>query len=155
MNILDYFPNGWTPSKLQAEVLIELALRWESSQVFILKLDVAPGKCLKKGTKVRMYDGSSKAIEAILPGEKVMGPDSKPRLILNTCQGVTDLYKIIPKRGESYSVTHNHTLALKVPTEEKVNGQRKVRQRKTEITVTDFLQNRPRFKNRLSNIKPQ
>lgn len=44
MAILDYFPNGWTPSKLQAEVLTELELRWNSAKVFVLKLDVASGK---------------------------------------------------------------------------------------------------------------
>lgn len=43
-NILDYFPNGWQPSKLQAQVLRELELRWNSAQVFVLKLDVASGK---------------------------------------------------------------------------------------------------------------
>lgn len=44
MSILDWFPNQWTPSKLQAEVLIELEQRWNSSQVFVLRLDVASGK---------------------------------------------------------------------------------------------------------------
>jgi len=43
-SILDYFPNGWTPTKLQADVLTELQLRWNSAEVFVLKLDVASGK---------------------------------------------------------------------------------------------------------------
>jgi len=42
--ILRHFPNGWTPSKLQREVLVELEHRWNSADVFVLKLDVASGK---------------------------------------------------------------------------------------------------------------
>ena len=144
-SILDFFPNGWTPTKLQRETLVELEHRWNSSKVFVLKLDVASGKCLKKGTKVLMYDGTSRKIEDIFPGEKVMGPDSQPRLVLNTCKGITELYKITPKRGEAYTVTHNHILALKVPKEKQVKGKRTVRQEKIEISVTDFLEKSKTF----------
>jgi len=44
MSILDWFPNGWTPTKLQREVLVELEHRWNTAQVFVLRLDVASGK---------------------------------------------------------------------------------------------------------------
>ena len=43
-SILDHFPNGWTPTDLQRDVLLELEARWNSAQVFVLKLDVASGK---------------------------------------------------------------------------------------------------------------
>ena len=39
-SILDYFPNGHKPSDIQAKVLTELELRWNSSNVFVYGTEV-------------------------------------------------------------------------------------------------------------------
>jgi hypothetical protein len=138
-SILEFFPKGYTPSDIQAKVLKEIEVRWANTEVFILNLEVASGKCLKVGTKIRMFDGSAKAVEDILSGEYVMGPDSLPRKVLNTCSGSAQLYTITPKRGPSYTVTHNHILCLKTPKHIYDKGYKKTIQVKQHITVSDFL----------------
>ena len=52
------------------------------------------GKCLAKGTKVLMADGSVRRIEDIREGERVMGPDSKPRNVLSTVKGRDRMYRV-------------------------------------------------------------
>ena len=39
------------------------------------------GKCLAKDTPVLMYNGSIKLVQDIVVGDKIMGPDSKPRTV--------------------------------------------------------------------------
>lgn len=72
------------------------------------------GKCLARGTKILMYNGTLKAVEDIVIGDLLMGPDSKSRKVLSTTQGFSDLFKIVPKKGESYTVNSDHILALKM-----------------------------------------
>lgn len=43
-SILDYFPNNWTPTDLQKQVLLEVEARWNSAKVMILKLETSSGK---------------------------------------------------------------------------------------------------------------
>jgi len=70
------------------------------------------GKCLHKGTPVLMYDGSIRKIENIKVGDVVMGDDSTPRNVLETHNGIDKMYKIINKRGDSYTVNSQHILSL-------------------------------------------
>lgn len=70
------------------------------------------GKCLMKGEKVLMYDGSIKNVEDIKLGESVMGDDSTPRTVLETHFGKDTLYKITNRRGDSYTVNSHHILSL-------------------------------------------
>lgn len=71
------------------------------------------GKCLGKGTKIIMYDGTLKNVEDIKAGEKLMGPDSTPREVLSTTRGIDTLYKVKQKRGIDYVVNSEHILSLK------------------------------------------
>ena len=71
-------------------------------------------KCFGKGTKVLMYDGTSKKIEDICIGDTVMGWDSTPRKVLETHSGTEKMYRItLNKNGESYTCNKNHILTLK------------------------------------------
>ena len=45
------------------------------------------GKCLAPGTKILMYDYSTKPVEDIKTGDLIMGDDSTPRKILSTTSG--------------------------------------------------------------------
>ena len=71
------------------------------------------GKCLGEGTPILMYDGKIKSVEDIVAGDRLMGPDSKPRNVLSVCSGVEMLYKIIPVKGDPYVVNASHILSLK------------------------------------------
>lgn len=70
------------------------------------------GKCMAKGTKILMYDSTFKNIENIKCGEKIMGPDSKQRIVLSKCNGFDTMYKIIPEKGEPFICNSVHVLTL-------------------------------------------
>lgn len=70
------------------------------------------GKCFGEDTKVWMYDGTTKFIQDIKVGDLVMGPDSKPRKVLNVHTGLDDMYQIRPTVGDTYLVNSKHDLYL-------------------------------------------
>lgn len=57
------------------------------------------GKCHIKGTQIIMADGSRKKVEDIKLFDKVMGPDNKPRTVLELHHGKDHMYKITPSSG--------------------------------------------------------
>jgi len=71
------------------------------------------GKCLGKGTRVVMLDGSLCAVEDIRAGDILMGPDSRGRVVLSTCSGREEMYWIQQKHGTDYRVNGSHILSLK------------------------------------------
>lgn len=74
------------------------------------------GKCLRDGTLVMMHDGSTRKVEDIKVGDKLMGDDSTPRTVINTVSGSEDLYEIRalrPTRSDVWACTGDHVLCLK------------------------------------------
>lgn len=71
------------------------------------------GKCLAKGTKVLMFDGTTRSVETIKVGEKLMGPDSKPRNVLALGRGNDEMFKIQQIKGDSFIVNKDHILVVK------------------------------------------
>ena len=71
------------------------------------------GKCLGRGTKVLLYDGTLKAVENVQMGDELMGPDSKPRRVLSCIYGWGQMYRIHQRRGMDYRVNGDHLLALR------------------------------------------
>ncbi len=72
------------------------------------------GKCFGKGTRVLMFDGTTKAVEDVRAGDQLMGDDSTPRKVLSTTTGYDKLYRVVPEKGQSYIVNGDHILALKI-----------------------------------------
>lgn len=70
------------------------------------------GKCLAKGTKVLMYNGTTKPVEQLLPGQDVMGDDSKSRRIISIASGKSELFEITQECGTKYTVNKEHILTL-------------------------------------------
>lgn len=66
------------------------------------------GECLAKGTGILMSDGRTKLVEEIVPGDSVMGIDSTPRNVLSVHNGMDNMYKIIPAKGDSFIVNSKH-----------------------------------------------
>ena len=80
------------------------------------------GKCHGSGTKIRMFDGSVKVVENIRPGDCLLGPDSKHRLVKGISRGHGNLFKVIPTKGEIWVCNEDHILSLKhTETKEIVN----------------------------------
>jgi elongation factor 1-alpha len=74
--------------------------------------NVDSGKCFAKGTKILMFDATSKNVEDIKVGDVLMGDDSNKRIVLETHSGIGQLYKI-KFNNTSYEVNGEHILCLK------------------------------------------
>src|SRR5690606_12571772 len=79
----------------------------------IYQLATGGGKCLGKDTPVLMFDGSFKMVQDIKKGDRLMGVDSSPRNVMSTCNGIDNLYRITPLKGESFICNEPHVLSLK------------------------------------------
>jgi superfamily II DNA or RNA helicase len=69
--------------------------------------------CHKKGTQIIMFDGSTKYVEDIVIGDKIMGPDSTERTVTELCRGSDRMISIKPKFGNSFVINENHILSFK------------------------------------------
>lgn len=99
------------------------------------------GKCFGKGTRVLMFDGSVKNVEDVKNGDLVMGDDSTPRLVEGVTTGVDTLYKITPKKGDSFVVNKSHILSL---VSNKLDGEKEY----TDISLEEYLAKSDNFKKR-------
>lgn len=70
-----------------------------------------PG-CFEPGTEILMYNGIIKKVEEVVVGDVIMGDDGTPRNVLELCHDFDEMYKIIPLKGESYTVNKKHDLVL-------------------------------------------
>lgn len=64
--------------------------------------------------KALLFNGDIININDIKIGDKLMGDDSKPREVLDIKKNNMEIFKIIPSRGEMYTVSKNHKLILTV-----------------------------------------
>jgi hypothetical protein len=94
------------------------------------------GKCLGRGTPVLLLDGTVKAVEDIVIGDILMGPDSCGRKVLSTTVGFGKLYKVIPTKGDSYIVNDAHILSL---------FSDKFSQEPINISIKEFLSSNENF----------
>jgi superfamily II DNA or RNA helicase len=72
------------------------------------------GKCHSAGTKIVMYDGTTKNVEDIQVGDRLMGIDSTPRTVQDTCIGKGEMYEIAPYKSKPFKVNKDHILSLEV-----------------------------------------
>lgn len=70
------------------------------------------GKCHSTEDLVRMYNGGVKKAVEVRVGDVLMGPDSKPRNVLEIYGGFEDLYKVTPNKGDGYECTGDHLIRL-------------------------------------------
>ena len=108
------------------------------------------GKCLDLLTKVMMYDGTIKFAKDVKIGDLLMGDDNEPRKVLKLVHGNEELFEVIPRRGESFTVTGDHQLTLKRRT--KIRKRNGVSRRDPghgeiiDITVNGFQKKSKTFK---------
>lgn len=81
---------------------------------YLVQMATGLGKCFARGTKILMFDGSLKEVQNIVPGDLVMGWDSKPRIVKSCAKGKEKMYEIKRKKHESYIVNESHILSLKI-----------------------------------------
>ena len=71
------------------------------------------GKCFSLDTGILMFDGSTKRANEIVPGDQVMGDDSKPRTVQEVHRGHGPMFRVRPEHGEPWYCTEEHVLVLK------------------------------------------
>jgi len=87
---------------------VDLGVDVQKSNILLL----GPSGCHRKGQKVLMWDGTLLAVENVKVGDKLMGPDSTPRTVLELHRGVEDMVEITPSKGEPWVVNKGHILTL-------------------------------------------
>ena len=134
--------------------LDRLTSGWQKSDLVIIAARPAMGKCLGKGTKVVMFDGTLKKVEDVRVGDQLMGDDSTPRRVLSLARGRERMYWVRQNRGLDYRVNESHILSLKrspsghCRTEgPHANGD------VLNISVRDYLSKAPKFRTNYKGYK--
>lgn len=120
---------------------------------------IGSGKCLGLDTPVIMFDGTTKKVQDIATGDKVMGWDSNPRLVKSTTTGREPMYLVKQRGGEDYVVNESHILSLKYTnTWNKHKNCYKYKDTDTvtpkNLTVREYLALSPSHKSHLKGWKP-
>ena len=107
------------------------------------KLILSPtssGKCKAKDTPVLMYDGLIKMVQDVVVGDLIMGDDSTPRKVLSTCSGEETMYRITPKKGDSWVCNESHILSLVSNSNDvSVNGKKILKDQIVDVSILDYL----------------
>jgi superfamily II DNA or RNA helicase len=102
----------------------------------------APTGCHAAGTLVRMSDGSTKRVESVVVGDRLIGPDGKPRSVRVLCRGRQQMYRVTPVKGEAFVVNEDHVLSLRRTNDGKGYRVPKL----VNLTVRDWLSCSKTFK---------
>lgn len=143
-------PTGWK----QFDKLMNGGFSW--GQLNYVASPSGGGKCEKRGTPILMYDGSIKKIEDIVVGDKLMGVDSKPRIVKYLSHGFGEMFDIHQRFGDDFTVTRNHTLSVMVKKNSgrkllnPFDGKKYAEGEVFNITVDDYLKTSKTFKNRIA-----
>jgi len=135
-------PTGFTD-------LDRLTSGWQSSDLIIVAARPGMGKCLGKGTKVLMYDGSLKKVEDVRVGDMLMGDDSTPRRVLSLARGREMMYWIRQNKGIDYRVNESHILSLKKSRQEGKGDRGDI----LDISVRKLLQQSEKFRSNYKGYK--
>lgn len=108
-NIIDLVENFWASEKdyKEGNEYVIGGARYKCGIMLF-----GPPGCHAKDTEILMHNGSIKKIQDVIVGDKLMGPDSKPREVLQLKQGRELMVKVIPTKGESFVVNKSHILHL-------------------------------------------
>ena len=109
------------PDSNSDKVISEIEKFWAREDLFVhyglaYKRGIilwGPPGCHAAGTEILQYDGSVKSVEDVEVGDELMGPDSKPRRVLELSRGHEKMYEVIPKKGMPFVVNASHILSLK------------------------------------------
>lgn len=137
-------PKVFEIQELDPDIIQPTTSRKNDPEGFGSKIVVAgkPG-CFGLGTPVLKYDGSIVPVEDIIEGDLLMGDDSTPRTVLELCRNVDKMYRIEPKKGESYIVNEGHSLVLMSLGYHDISKGEII-----EITVKDYLEKSKEWQDR-------
>lgn len=94
------------------------------------------GKCLAKGSKVIMRDGTMQFVEDLKIGDELAHPNGGYQTITNLGNGVADLYRVTLRDGSCFECNGDHILALE---RSKTEGKKHQQGDKIEVSVKDYI----------------
>lgn len=100
-------------------------------------LVILPTGCHAKGSSVLTSDGVCIKVEDVKVGDFLLGNDGTPRKVLELHNGVDDMYRVIPIKGEPFVVNGGHILHLYKTNEGK--GHDSCQPRYDEISVKEYV----------------
>lgn len=68
--------------------------------------------CHVEGQGLLMHDGSTKRVEDVVVGDRLMGPDARPRTVLSLARGEDNIVEVRPTKGRPWRVNRGHILTL-------------------------------------------
>ena len=99
-------------------------------------ISIQSGKgCHALGTSILMHDGSTRPVEQIRAGDRLMGDDSIPRIVRSLVRGHGAMFRVQYRDGTYYDVNEDHLLCLRHDTGSLL-----------DISVRDFLARRGRHR---------
>ena len=122
---------------------------WQKSDMVIVAARPGMGKCLGKGTKVLLFDGSLRNVEDVREGELLMGDDSTARRVLSLARGREMMYHVRQNNGITYRVNESHILSLKRSRRDGGHQHGEV----LNIEVRDYLARSNKFKSNYKGYK--
>jgi len=131
------------------EELNKMTTGFGKGDLVILAARPAMGKCLGKGTKVLMFDGTLKNVEDVAVGETLMGDDSTPRKVLSLARGQEMMYWVRQNKGIDYRVNESHILSLKRSRNEGPHKHGDV----LNIEVKEYVEKSDKFKSNYKGYK--
>ena len=94
----------------------ELLAAIRQYQVLIIVGETGSGKCFARGTRLRLFNGDTVAVEDVAGGELLMGDDGLSRIVTagSLTHGVATLYRITPSwdGAKPFTVNGDHILVL-------------------------------------------
>ena len=106
-----------------------------------------PTGCHAADHPILMFDGTVKAVQNVMVGDRLMGPDSKPRTVLSLARGSQEMVKITPTKGKPFVVNKDHILHLYRTPQKRMELQSPSQANGfATITVSDFQKKTKWFK---------
>jgi uncharacterized protein len=98
------------PIRISATLALPMKFITETQAILAKK---RRGKCLAPETLVLRYDGAVVRADSVKVGDKLMGPDSRPRTVLHCASGRGSMFEIVPVKGDPWRCNSAHVLTLK------------------------------------------
>ena len=126
--------NPLRPYQVEAIDMVRQAVR-DGYRRIVLQM---PTGCHAAGTLILMADGRVLPVEGIALGDELMGMDSTPRRVTTMHRGSDEMFKIVPIKGDAFTVNAGHVLSLVETSDGKPHRNRPIANI-VDIAVSDYL----------------
>lgn len=121
-DIRNFVLNAPTPESVKARQN-KSGIRFDDSQLAAIQFALdggfavinggaGAGKCLGAGTPVIMFDMTVKNVENLRVEDVLLGPNGEPKHITSITSGREEMFRITPKRGDSFTCNRSHILSV-------------------------------------------